>query len=247
VEALEREFQEIDAATVHKFQGKEKDMIILSTVDDEISDFADDPYLINVAVSRAKKKLVLVVTGNQQRKERNITDLMDYIEYHNFAVTDSKVYSVFDYLYRQYSEERKAYLQKHKKVSEYDSENLMYALLENILSEDRYSSLAVVCHVPLNHLIRTPELLDEQERQYMKNPATHIDFLLYNRISKKPVLAVEVDGYSFHKKNSVQASRDRRKDHILELYGIPLLRFKTNGSGEEEKIREMLELNICRQ
>ena len=45
-------------------RGKEKENIIISTVDDEISDFADDPYLINVALSRAKKKLMLVVTGN---------------------------------------------------------------------------------------------------------------------------------------------------------------------------------------
>ena len=57
VEALSKEITDIDAATVHKFQGKEKENIIISTVDDEISDFADDPYLINVAVSRAKKEI----------------------------------------------------------------------------------------------------------------------------------------------------------------------------------------------
>lgn len=56
VEALNREITNINASTVHKFQGKEKESIIISTVDDEISDFADDPYLINIAVSRAKKK-----------------------------------------------------------------------------------------------------------------------------------------------------------------------------------------------
>lgn len=84
-------------------------------MDDEISDFADDPYLINVALSRAKKKLMLVVTGNEQSKERNITDLIDYIQYNNFEVTESKIYSIFDYLYKQYTEERRVYLQKHKK------------------------------------------------------------------------------------------------------------------------------------
>ena len=71
-------------------------IIIISTVDDEISDFADDPYLINVAVSRAKKKLMLVVTGNEQSKERNITDLIDYIQYNNFEVVESKIYSIFE-------------------------------------------------------------------------------------------------------------------------------------------------------
>ena len=32
IKALEKEFKDIDAATVHKFQGKEKDTIIISTV-----------------------------------------------------------------------------------------------------------------------------------------------------------------------------------------------------------------------
>lgn len=241
VEALGREICDIDAATVHKFQGKEKDNIIISTVDDVISDFADDPYLINVAVSRAKKKLMLVVTGNEQTKERNITDLIDYIQYNNFEVIDSKIYSIFDYLYKQYTEERKAYLQKHKRVSAYDSENLMYSLIEEIIADNKYSSLDVICHFPLNMLIKNPELLSEQECQYAMNPATHLDFLIYNRIGKKPVLVIEVDGYEYHKENTVQASRDLLKNHILELYEIPLLRFKTNGSGEKEKVVEVLE------
>lgn len=240
VEALSKEITEFDAATVHKFQGKEKENIIISTVDDEISDFADDPYLINVAVSRAKKKLMLVVTGNEQAKERNITDLIDYIQYNNFDVADSKIYSIFDYLYKQYTEERIAYLQKHKKISEYDSENLMYSLIEEIIADNNYSSLDVVCHFPLNMLIRNPELLNEQECQYAMNPATHLDFVIYNRIGKKPVLAIEVDGYEYHKADTAQASRDLLKNHIMELYEIPLLRFKTNGSGEREKIIEML-------
>lgn len=240
VEALRKEVKDIDAATVHKFQGKEKDTIIISTVDDEISDFADDPYLINVAVSRAKKRLILVVTGNQQVRERNITDLIEYIQYNNFTVTDSKIYSVFDYLYKQYTQERKTFLQKRKRISEYDSENLMYALIEDLLSEDEYSDLEMIDHYPMNMLIKNLELLNERECRYVMNPAAHIDFLLYNRISKRPVLAVEVDGYEYHKKNPVQADRDLMKNRILELYGIPLLRFQTNGSREKEQLTAML-------
>ena len=241
VEALSKEIADMDSATVHKFQGKEKDNIIISTVDDEISDFADDPYLINVAVSRAKKRLMLVVTGNRQTKERNITDLIDYIQYHNFEVTQSRIYSVFDYLYKQYTRERMEYLKKHKRVSEYDSENLMYTLIKEIIFDNQYSSLDVVCHFPLNMLIKNPELLNEQECRYAMNPGTHLDFLLYNRISKKPVLAIEVDGYEYHKEDTEQAFRDLLKNRIMELYKIPFLRFRTNGSGERERIVEALE------
>lgn len=238
--ALEKEFIDIDVSTVHKFQGREKDTIIISTVDDEITDFVDDPYLLNVAVSRAKKKLILVVSGNEQSPERNISDLIAYIQYNNFEVKDSTTYSIFDYLYKQYTVARQEYLQKHKKISEYESENLMYALILDILEEKAYTSLDVVCHFPLNMLIKDLALLNERECAYVMNPATHLDFVILNRISKKIVLAIEVDGYEYHKNGTVQAERDKLKDHILELYKIPFIRFKTNGSGEKEMIMEKL-------
>lgn len=242
VEALHGEISDFDIETVHKFQGREKDNIIISTVDDQISDFIDGSYLINVAISRAKKKLVLVVTGNEQVRKRNITELIDYIQYNNFEVTDSKIYSIFDYLYKQYTLERIEYLKKYNKVSEYDSENLMYSLIKEIIDTNEYSALDVVCHFPLKMLIKDLHMLSKQECQYVMNPATHLDFLIYNRVGKKAVLAIEVDGYEYHKEGTVQASRDLLKNHILELYKIPFLRLKTNGSGEKEKILEMLDL-----
>lgn len=246
VQSLKEQIDGIEQATVHKFQGKEKDTIIISTVEDEITDFVDDPYLLNVAVSRAKKKLILVVTGNEQNKERNIMDLIDYIQYNNFEVVESNVYSIFDYLYKQYTKERKLFLNKKNRKLEYDSENLMYTLLEEILKNDDYKMLDFVCHFPVNMLIKNPYLLNDDECLYAMNPATHVDFLVYNRISKRAILAIEVDGYAFHQKETAQAKRDLLKNHIFELYYIPLLRFSTTGSGEREKIINMLNkiLNI---
>ena len=246
VQFLKEQIDGIEQATVHKFQGKEKDTIIISTVEDEITDFVDDPYLLNVAVSRAKKKLILVVTVNEQNKERNIMDLIDYIQYNNFEVVESNVYSIFDYLYKQYTTERKLFLNKNNRKLEYDSENLMYTLLEEILKNDDYKMLDFVCHFPVNMLIKNPYLLNDDECLYAMNPATHVDFLVYNRISKRAILAIEVDGYAFHQKETTQAKRDLLKNHIFELYYIPLLRFSTTGSGEREKIINMLNkiLNI---
>lgn len=231
---------DIDIATIHKFQGREKDSIIITTVDNEVTDFSDDPYMLNVAVSRAKKQLCLVVSGNEQPKNSNISDLISYIEYNNFTVFESKIYSVFDFLYTEYTKSRFEFLQKHKRISEYDSENLMFALIENILSEQGLIDLSVVCHQPLNMLIRDTQMLDEEERKYAMNSATHLDFLIYNKISKKPVLAVEVDGYYYHKSGTKQAERDIMKDHILDLYHIPCVRFTTNGSREKEILVEKL-------
>ena len=49
------------AATVDKFQGRERDVIIINTVDNENSNFASNPNRLNVAVSRARNQLIVVI------------------------------------------------------------------------------------------------------------------------------------------------------------------------------------------
>lgn len=241
VEAFYRELPDVETATIHKYQGREKDAIIFSVVDNKISDFADDANLLNVAVSRAKKKFCLVVTGNEQEKKGNITDLLDYIAYNNCTVTESKLASIFDYLYSQYTEHRIAFLKSHPNISEYASENLTYALLCAVLSsENRYNCLEVLCHIPLRQVVKDTSLMSEEELKYAGNYRTHLDFLVVNRVSKQPVLAIETDGYSFHNDQTEQHKRDVMKDHILQCYGLPLLRLSTKGSGEREKVVAML-------
>lgn len=231
----------IDVATVHKFQGREKDAIIMSTVDDAITEFSDDPNLLNVAISRAKQKFCLVVSGNEQPKDCNISDLLAYIEYNNCTVSDSNIHSIFDLLYDQYTTARLEHLKEHKRISEYDSENLTYAMLEQIIEENvEFSHLGIVCHQPLRQLLRDVSILSEEERSYVLHPNTHIDFLLYNRVSKQPVLAIETDGYQHHKSGTAQSTRDEKKNHILATYGIPLLRLSTIGTNERERVEKAL-------
>lgn len=90
VNELNSQIPAIEATTIHKYQSREKDTIIMSVVDDEITEFADAPNLLNVAISRAKKHFCLVVSGNKQERKGNITELIDYIVYNNFSVTESK-------------------------------------------------------------------------------------------------------------------------------------------------------------
>jgi superfamily I DNA and/or RNA helicase len=225
---------ELDISTVHKFQGREKDDIIISSVDNEITDFTDNPNMLNVAVSRAKNRLRLIVSDNENNENTNIGDLVKYIQYNNFEIINGDIYSVFDLLYSYYTEQRKKYLQKHKRISEYDSENLMYGLIKDVLNKDCFKKLDVIVHQPLNMLIHDPKKLSEVECNYAMNCATHLDFLVFNKLDKLPVLAVEVDGYQFHKEGTIQANRDKMKNEILKKYSIPLLRFGTNGSQEKE-------------
>lgn len=228
--------KDIEVDTVHKFQGREKEVIILSTVDDIVNEFSDDPNLINVAVSRAKKQLIVVVADQKQPIGSNIGDLIEYIYYNNGYVYHSKISSVFDYLYSQYTNSRLEYLRKNKRISEYDSENLMYNLILEELKKRGNKDLKVVCHQPLQLLFRDLSMMSEEEKKFVNTGLSHVDFLLYNRISKKPILAIEVDGFKYHKDGTRQAIRDKIKNHIMEIYGVPLLRFSTNGSGEREKL-----------
>lgn len=226
-------------STVHKFQGRENDVIILSTVSNEIQEFIDDPHLLNVAVSRAKKKFVLAVTGNDI-KDSNIRDLVDYITYYNGEVKESQICSVFDILYGQYAEERKKFIKERITVSQYESENIMFALLGEIISMPDWNHLGVMPQYPLRMLVKSDVLLIEEEKTYKNRSWTLIDFVLYNKTTKMPVLAIEVDGMAFHKSGSSQANRDAMKDSVLAKAHVPLLRLSTDGSNEKNRIIEKL-------
>ncbi len=245
VALLKREIPdpEIEIATVHKFQGREKDVIIFSTTDDLVTEFSDDPNLLNVAVSRAKKQLIIVASETEQPVGSNVGDLIGYIRYHNCLETHSAISSVFDYLYTQNQTKRLEYLKGHRRISEYDSENLFFALIENELKK-REEALGVICHQPLYLLFRDWGRMSSEEKRFVGTGLSHLDFLIYNTITKQPLLAIEVDGYYYHKADSLQGERDRLKNHILELYQIPLIRFKTNGSGEREVLKTALD-RIC--
>ena len=90
----------------------------------------------------------------------------------------------------------------------------------------------------LRDIIRDFQIFSEDEARFIRNNS-RIDFLLYNRIDKTPVLAIEVDGVSFHD-NDLQRERDRKKNRILEIIGLPLLRLSTDGHDEEARIIEEL-------
>lgn len=247
VDEFIKQIPEIEVATIHKYQGREKDCIIMSVVDDEITSFTDNSNLLNVAISRAKKYFYLVVSGNEQKRKGNISELVDYINYHNFAVKESKINSIFDYLYSNYTAERMAYLAGHRNISQFDSENLTFSLIENILHEyPEYAHLGVLCHTPLRNIIKDWTLLNDDERKYIAHYTTHLDFLIINHVTKNPVLAIETDGYNYHHEQTDQHKRDEMKNHILNVYGLPLIRLSTTGSGEKDKIVKMLENIICK-
>lgn len=236
-EAINRVLGKDIASTVHKYQGRECDTIIMSMVDNLPTSFSDDKNLLNVAISRAKSQLYIVTSGNEMPEDTNIAQLISYARYNNFAVKDSKIHSVFDLLYQQYTVERLAYQAEHAKVSNYMSENLVYDLLVKVLDELSWKNLSVVCHYPLAKIISDWSLLTSQEKDYAKNALTHIDFLIYNSLTKQPMMAIEVDGWHYHNDKVVQQYRDRLKNQILEKYSLPPYRISTTDTITSEGLK----------
>ena len=234
---LREEFKgtSVKADTVDKFQGQERSVMIFSTVDNEIGEFASDPNRLNVAVSRAMDQFIVVTDGNNNDNISPIHELIEYIKYHNHEIIESKINSVFDYLYEANSEAREKILCKYGRASEYDSENLILLLIKDILKNDSFSKLNVVMHVPLRALIRDLSILNLREVQFVTNCLSHVDFLIFSRVTHRPILVIEVDGFAYHKIDK-QRERDLLKDEILHKYNIPILRLSTIGSGEREKI-----------
>ena len=232
------------ASTVHKFQGRECDAIIMSMVDNIPTDFSDDPNLMNVAISRAKTKLCIVVNGNEMPSNSNLAQLISYIQYNNFEVKESKIHSVFDILYKQYTAERLAYEVQSGKVSEYLSENIIYDTLVKAIDKVQISNCDVVCHYPLSRLITDFNGLETQEIAFISNALSHVDFLVYNSITKKPLMTIEVDGWKYHNQSEVQQSRDKLKDNILSKYGLKPYRISTVDTVNVETIEEMLANNL---
>ena len=204
--------QKFEVATVHSFQGREKGRIIISSVDNRIRKFVDEPQLLNVAVSRAVRSLTVLISADPRNETTNYGNLMRYIQYSEGNVVQSKVYSVFDLLYHQYEAERERFLKKCTLVSEYVSEKLMYTQIQEILKEEEFSDCSCAVHVPLMDLIVVNEdsdLLTEPERRFICGGWSHVDFLVYRKMDKSPVIAIEVDGVEYHSTEK-QKQQDRK-------------------------------------
>lgn len=225
----------VKADTADKFQGLERSVMIFSTVDNEIGEFASDPNRLNVAVSRAVDQFIVVTDGNDNDTISPIHELIGYIQYHNHEVINSEIHSVFDYLYHSYADAREDAMRKYGRVSEVDSENLMYAVIRDVLSKSDYSKYDVVMHVPLRMILSDLTKLNTRELTFATNHLTHVDFLIFSRLTHQPILVVEVDGFSYHN-NEKQRERDQVKNAILEKYSVPILRLSTVGSGETQKL-----------
>lgn len=227
---------EILVDTVHKFQGKERATMVLSTTSDRTTvsddperiDFLNDPNLINVAVSRAKDKLYVIASTEALNQSGTlIGDLYEYACYYSKDSRKIKtnIYSVFDLMYDNYAPILNKMKSKLKKQSNFDSENIVATIIDDICKSNKYGVLSYKFNYPLRKILRIDETMDAEDKAFISNPATHCDFIIFSQLSKQIKLAVEVDGMQHEK--YIQKERDERKDRLLKEAGIKQIRIKT--------------------
>jgi hypothetical protein len=244
---------QIESDTVHKFQGRQKQVVILTTVLDEGwrgrtgLTFVDDPRKINVAVSRAVRRFILVTNHAMLPTSRHIRDLIGYIRYLNSdeEVVDSAVISMFDLLYRDYNDRLRPLAARLKNEMTYRSEDIIWTALHDILAEHDYAHLTVGYQVLVRNLLVDLSRLTPRQEAFVQRRAS-VDFVVYNQVTNRPLLAIEVDGFAFHENNPAQLERDAIKDEILRAHQMPVLRLATTGSGEDQRIREALNVAEAR-
>lgn len=233
-------------STVHKFQGRECDEIVFSTVLDKKRSsqvgrniaFVDDPNLVNVAVSRARNRFTLV-TGDDvfEKHGRHIAALIRYIKYYasDKEIFESPVISAFDLLYSEFDKSLERLNSRlNPEDSLFKSEQIAASLLRDTLSQDKYRSMMFHSQIALNQLVSVEQGdFSSRELSFMRNRAS-CDFVIYYKVGKNPLGVIEVDG-GYHLE-SAQAERDELKNSILKKCNLPLLRLRTIDSNIEGKL-----------
>lgn len=238
----------VECSTVHKFQGREKDYIIFSATVNDANEFVDDPNLINVAVSRAKKDFYLISSDKVAKSNSGIlADLVHYIRFHSEygSEEEGRIHGIYDLLYEDYHRQLRSFM-INAKNGEYPSEVVTEIALRKVLQDEKYRNLRFAMHVSLRDFVRKESVkLTEVEAVFFNNPLAHADFLVYRRFDRKPILAIEVDGIAYHEQSPIQLERDQIKDAILRKAGIRLLRLKTNQSRETERMTAALDAALA--
>ncbi len=210
--------QEITCGTVHAFQGDEKDEILFSlaltnhTHEKTYDWLKNNRELLNVAVSRAKEKLILISSNKElQRlhKKDEQDDLYELVHY---------VWSNGDY--KVSSRETSSRALGIKPYSS-ETEDAFLTTLNQVLSVllEYNFQYSVKREVQISHLF---EKLPSDCSFFFR---ASMDFVIYKKVFKNkefPVLAIELDGPEHHNDPKV-IERDEKKKQICKDHGFTLI------------------------
>lgn len=243
---LKKRFDDKRAGTIHTFQGKGAKKVYFSTVLNDLS-FCNrhikgshnlfTSELVNVAVSRAKSKFVLVTDRKYFQKNRvfvrEINNLIDYIKIYGEKIDDDTS-CWYDYLYKN--------IPYYKRNNLYDNEyeEVTHQSINAILKGTPYICCAKIF---LTELVLNEEFLNNNPiiRDYIRNGA-HADFSIFDNRTGRLKVVVELDGKN-HNKTS-QKIKDSYKDIAFSAISIPVIRIKAKDAINDKIFIKQLEKYI---
>lgn len=241
---LSEKYSKEQCGTIHTFQGKgEKEVYfttVLNNTNQSIKHLQGDHNLfanelINVAVSRAKDKFVLVTDRDFFfQNDKNIRNLIEYIEAYGEVIPDKTV-CIFDYLYKQ--------IKTYTVVDNCD--NIFEKTVKDCIDRyvEKHNEYRVIVKMPLANVVTDKGFLDKRNdiKKFILNNA-HLDFTIYDKRINKPVIVIELDG-KYHKEE-IQKERDIKKNEALKNMGIPLWRLNSKDAVTAEAFEGYIDNNI---
>ena len=215
----------VKASTIHSVQGDEKNTVLIST---GVSAYSSNRTLswlnqhgeiANVAVSRAKRKLV--VFGDKEKIEQSSTG-------------DGVWNALFRYC------EAKGTVE----VIPPEYKNASIGRSNASLTEDQfYETIQQIVSLKGKLLLRRNVLLKDVLGEDCSSSAQEFDSVIYAKpLFKKetPILAFEFDGGE-HFSDRLRIDADKRKMEACKKEGLPLLRIPNSFSKDYEFLKELIE------
>lgn len=223
IKKLSKKFPKVDIGTIHKFQGGERDGIIISsgitksTHQKTYDWLKGNDNLINVAITRAKSELRVLGDYKRIKKlssgEDDYFDLIEYVKSKGdtkkikLKKDDSNIDNYFKYFENQFNETLNIVITNFDKIS-YKSKVKISTVLKSCKTNE------------FDYFTRA-----------------EFDFVIY---SGDKVLAVfEVDGQE-HESDESTIERDKKKNEICKRDSIKLFRIKNRNVNRYDILKDII-------
>ena len=232
-EALERlGITSVNVGTVSSFQGGEKQTIIFSTAitpktgKKTFEWLKNNKELINVANTRAKKKLVVYVDNDVLKKlnkgeNSDINALVEFVKSNGKTIVPAKID-----------------IPRFGLSNDSENERELFKILQVFINDGR--KLDIKRNVPMRRVIkaRPKKYLD-----YYYN--AEYDFVVYDQTKKQPILVIELNGPE-HIFNPKAIENDRKKIQLTKDANLPLCIISNEDIFDYDIVKELInkQLNV---
>ena len=116
---------------------------------------------------------------------------------------------------------------------------MLQDVIDEVLLDDKFIKVKCYNYYALSDLVNDYSCLSIMEKEFISKDS-HLDYLFFNSVDKKPICAIELNGVTYHKKGSRQERNDSIKKSIMNKIGIPLLTIWTSQTNCKQIIFDFL-------